>query len=44
MPDDICNILKNDLFEKQKLRESKVGNMQKMSLRFTCRHMDILED
>ncbi len=44
MPDDICNILQNDLFEKQKLRESTNAKIVKQNLRFTCKHIDILQD
>lgn len=44
MPDDICNILNNDLLEKKRLRESNEGNLKKFNLRFTCRHIEILQD
>lgn len=42
--EDICSVLRNDLFEKQQLRDnSSLAQLQK-NRRFTCRHLMLLKE
>jgi len=41
--DDVCNLLANDLYEREKLKYQMANQSVNYNRRFTCRHLDIIE-
>lgn len=44
MADDVCNALRNDLLDQQLMRDEHALALSKFNSRFSCRHMDILNN
>jgi hypothetical protein len=41
--DNVCNLLANDLYEREKLKYQMANQSVNNNRRFTCRHLSIIE-